>query len=154
MKERLTYLSLFLSISLLGMASSSAQSPQNLPPEVLAYPEMVLYNGQILTVDDSFTIAEAVAVRGNKFLALGTNQRIRAMAGPETRQIDLRGKTVIPGFIDTHYHFNRHAERGLLPRVIFRSRDQWMREIGGLVDDAEPGERANIRLHALRGFAP
>jgi len=145
MKERFTYLSFFLSISLLGMASSSAQSPQNLPPEVLAYPEMVLYNGQILTVDDSFTIAEAVAVRGEKFLALGTNQRIRAMAGPETRQIDLRGKTVIPGFIDTHYHFNRHAERGLLPRVIYRTRDQWVREIKRLVDAAEPGEWVILR---------
>jgi len=82
MKERLTYLSLLLSIPLLGMGLSSAQSPQNLPPEVVAYADMVLYNGQVLTVDDDFTIVEAVAVRGEKFLALGTNQRIRAMAGP------------------------------------------------------------------------
>jgi len=151
MKRTLSHLSLLWAMFVSGMGFVWAQTPQNLPPEVLAYPEMVLYNGQILTVDDSFTIAEAVAVRGEKFLALGTNQRIRAMAGPETRQIDLRGKTVIPGFIDTHYHFNRHAERGLLSRVIYRSRDQWMREVGRLVDAAEPGEWVILRSERTVG---
>ena len=81
-----------------------AQSPARLPPEVLAYADMVFYNGQILTVDEQFTITEAVAVRDGKFLAVGDNQRILAMAGPQTRRIDLEGRTVVPGFMDTHLH--------------------------------------------------
>ena len=81
-----------------------AQNPTNLPPEVLAYADLVFYNGQILTVDEQFTITEAVAVRDGKFLAVGDNQRILAMAGPQTRRIDLEGRTVVPGFMDTHLH--------------------------------------------------
>ncbi len=97
-----------------------AQSP---PLEVLAWADMVLHNGQVLTVDDAFTTAEAIAIRDAKFLAVGDNERIRAMAGPATRLIDLDGKTVVPGFIDTHHHFHNYAQRGLMPRVIFRTRD-------------------------------
>ena len=119
-----------------------AQSP---PAEVLAWADMVLYNGQVLTVDDAFTTAEAVAIRDNKFLAVGDNERIRAMAGPETRLIDLDGKTVVPGFIDTHHHFHNYAQRGLMPRVIFRTRDQWLGEIQRLVEAAEPGEWVILR---------
>ncbi|MFB3141279.1 MAG: amidohydrolase family protein, partial [Acidobacteriota bacterium] len=81
-----------------------AQSPASLPPEVLAYADLVFYNGQILTVNEQFTITEAVAVRDGKFLAVGDNQRILAMAGPQTRRIDLEGRTVVPGFMDTHLH--------------------------------------------------
>ena len=121
-----------------------AQQP-SVPPEVLAYADIVLYNGQVLTVDDDFTIAEAVAIRDGKFLALGSDQRIRALAGPNTRQIDLQGKSVVPGFIDTHNHYNGYAERGLIPRVIFRDRAQWVADIKKLVDAAQPGEWVILR---------
>ncbi len=118
---------------------------QSFPPEVLAWADTVLYNGQILTVDDAFTITEAVAIRDEKFLAVGTNERIRAMAGPKTRLIDLKGRTVVPGFIDTHHHFHNYAQRGLMPRILFRTREQWLREIKRLVDVAEPGEWVILR---------
>ena len=96
-----------------GSSSRGLEAQQlSVPPEVLAYADIVLYNGQVLTVDDDFTIAEAVAIRDGKFLALGSDQRIRALAGPNTRQIDLQGKSVVPGFIDTHNHYNGYAERG------------------------------------------
>jgi predicted amidohydrolase YtcJ len=117
----------------------------SVPAEILAYPNIIAYNGKVLTVDDAFTTTQAFAVRDGKFLAVGTNQRIRAMAGPDTRQIDLKGRSVVPGFIDTHNHYNGYAERGLIPRVIFRNRDQWIADIKKLVDAAEPGEWVILR---------
>ena len=73
--------------------------------------DIILHNGKILTVDKSFTIAEAIAVRGKQIAAVGTNQQILAMAGPNTKKIDLKGRTVIPGLIDTHNHIHDYAEQ-------------------------------------------
>lgn len=76
----------------------------------LGYPDTVVYNARIVTMDDaSFTpnpgtIAEAMAIRGDKILALGSSRQMRALAGPGTRQLDLRGRTVLPGLILTHEH--------------------------------------------------
>lgn len=64
----------------------------------------VLYNGKVVTVDDAFRIAQAVAVRGNKILAVGGNDEVLKQAGASARKIDLRGRTVIPGLIDNHAH--------------------------------------------------
>ncbi len=66
--------------------------------------DTVLYNGKILTVDSNFTIAQAVAVRGNRITAVGTNDEVLRLAGPNTLRIDLKGKTVTPGLIHTHIH--------------------------------------------------
>src|ERR1700692_3667931 len=72
--------------------------------------DTVLTNGKIITVDDRFSIAQAVAVRGDRIVAVGTSQQINAMAGPNTKRIDLGGKAVIPGLIDAHAHLTRAAE--------------------------------------------
>lgn len=72
--------------------------------------DTVLTNGKIITVDNRFTIAQAVAIRGDRFVAVGTNQDIARLAGPATRRIDLGGKAVIPGLIDAHAHLMRAAE--------------------------------------------
>ncbi len=68
-------------------------------------PDKVLLNGKIVTVDDDFSIAEAVAIKDGKFVAVGSNADIRALIGPDTEEIDLEGRTVLPGFIDPHVHF-------------------------------------------------
>ena len=68
------------------------------------HPEIVLYNGKIITCDKDFTIAQAVAILGEKFLTAGNNDQILALAGLSTKKIDLAGKTVIPGLIDSHIH--------------------------------------------------
>ena len=60
---------------------------------------------KILTMDGQSRITEAVAIRGGKFLAVGDSATIRSMAASGTRTIDLAGKTVVPGLIDTHAHF-------------------------------------------------
>lgn len=67
-------------------------------------PDTILHNGKIVTVDDTFTIAEAVAVTGGAFTAVGTSDVVRKLAGPKTRLIDLRGRTVVPGLADNHLH--------------------------------------------------
>ena len=59
-----------------------------------AAPDVILINGKIITVDERFSIAQAVAVRGDRIVAVGANQDIGRLAGPNTRRIDLRGKAL------------------------------------------------------------
>jgi predicted amidohydrolase YtcJ len=70
-------------------------------------PELILSNGKIITVDDRFTIAQAIAIKGDRIVAVGPNADITRLAGPNTRRIDLRGRSVIPGLIDNHLHLLR-----------------------------------------------
>ena len=80
------------------------------PEDLVMYPEHILYNGKIVTVDNPDfttnlgTIAQAIAIRGGKVLAVGPNAEIRALAGPQTKSVDLKGRTVLPGLIATHEH--------------------------------------------------
>jgi len=105
---------LFYLIPLL-LVSINLASPllgQNLPPEVLRYADLVLFNGEILTMDrDELPIrsAQAVALRDGRILAVGASSQILRMAGPNTERVDLAGKTVIPGVVDTHSHPNSYA---------------------------------------------
>src|SRR5262249_10564890 len=69
-----------------------------------APPDTILVNGHVVTVDARFSIAEAVAIAGGRFTAVGSNADIRKLAGPKTSTIDLRGQTVIPGLADDHLH--------------------------------------------------
>lgn len=66
--------------------------------------DTILYNGKIITVDTKFSIVQAVAIRDGKFRAIGNNRKVKSYAGPKTEMVDLKGKTVVPGFIDTHPH--------------------------------------------------
>ncbi|WP_164103583.1 amidohydrolase [Candidatus Laterigemmans baculatus] len=69
-----------------------------------ASPDLIVHGGKIVTVDEGFTIAEAFAVEGDRIVAVGGNDEILALAGPETRRVDVEGKTVLPGLIDSHVH--------------------------------------------------
>ncbi|RSN12562.1 amidohydrolase [Nonomuraea sp. WAC 01424] len=66
--------------------------------------DLILINGDVLTLDETFATEQAVAVRGNRILATGTTEAIGALAGPGTRVIDLAGRTVLPGINDSHLH--------------------------------------------------
>jgi predicted amidohydrolase YtcJ len=69
-----------------------------------ATPELILFHGRILTVDARDSIAEALAVRDGKIVAVGADEDILRLAGPATRRIDLHGRTATPGLIDSHAH--------------------------------------------------
>lgn len=68
--------------------------------------ELLLLGGHVLTVDRAATVAEAIAVRGERIVAVGTNEQARAALGTGARVVDLRGRTVVPGFIDGHAHMD------------------------------------------------
>src|SRR5271155_1562364 len=93
--------------TLLAAAILTAQPPA---------PDLVLANGKIITVDERFTIAQAVAIKGDRIVAVGTNQEMARLAGTNTRRIDLMGRAVIPGLIDNHIH-------------LLRAGTTWLREL-------------------------
>jgi predicted amidohydrolase YtcJ len=88
----------FVVCALIGTATLSAQGP-----------DTILVNGKILTVDRQFAIREAIAIRDGRIMAVGTTADVQKLAGPATRAIDLQGRTVIPGLIDSHLHAIRAA---------------------------------------------
>jgi len=108
-------------ISMVGVVlfSTMARSQQtvSVPSEVVWYPDMVVYNAKLVTMDDkSFglntpvgTIAQAMAVRDGKIMAVGSNDSIVRLAGPNTDKIDAKGRMVMPGIIDTHTHIHNNA---------------------------------------------
>jgi len=67
-------------------------------------PDLIVYNAKVYTVDDRMPKAEAFAVKGDRFMAVGTSAEMRALAGPGTKLLDAAQMTVVPGFIDTHNH--------------------------------------------------
>ena len=67
-------------------------------------PDVIFVNGKIATLDAKDSTVSAVAVKDGKFLAVGTTDDIKKLAGPKTRLVDLRGETVVPGLIDAHCH--------------------------------------------------
>src|SRR5712691_8837033 len=101
---------LILKPLLLGLIGAVAGAAAVVHGQQQPAADLVLTNGKIITVDNKFTIAQAVAIRGDRFVAVGSNADINKLAGPNTRRIDLGGKAVIPGLIDAHAHLMRGAE--------------------------------------------
>jgi predicted amidohydrolase YtcJ len=66
--------------------------------------DIIIFNGRVRTMDDSQPFAEAVALSGNRVLAVGSGAEMATMAGPATRRIDAKGGTVMPGFNEAHMH--------------------------------------------------
>jgi predicted amidohydrolase YtcJ len=106
------------------------------------HPDHVYFNAKILTVDADFSIAEAVAISDGRISAVGTNADIRKLAGSDTTQVDLEGRTVIPGLIDNHMHYMRGASRWRFEARIdgVTSRIRALEIIGDKVKKAGPGE--------------
>ncbi|MCU0877671.1 MAG: amidohydrolase [Pirellulaceae bacterium] len=67
-------------------------------------PDLILHHGKIVTVDREFSIREAIAIRGEQIVAVGTSEEILATKGEATKLVDLGGKMVLPGLIDSHVH--------------------------------------------------
>ena len=90
-----------LLVALLATAALSAQRPILPRPPA---PDLVLFNGKVITVDRSFSVHEAVAIIGDRIMAVGNDDQMQTVAGPATRMIDLKGRAVIPGLMDNHLH--------------------------------------------------
>jgi predicted amidohydrolase YtcJ len=131
--------------------------------------DQVLINGKIITVDDRFTIGEALAIRGDRILKVGSNAEIEQLKGPSTRTIDLAGRTVIPGLIDNHSHWIRAAEHNelrfdgvtsrtrALDMVAERARagtGEWIIVLGGWSEEQFTDEPRGFPREELDRIAP
>jgi hypothetical protein len=134
--------------------------------------DLVLTNGKVITVDDRFSIAQAVAVRGDRIVAVGTNQEVNRLAGPSTRRIDLRGKSVVPGFIDNHAHFQeegaywtielrfdgvdsrKQALEMIRAKAKQRGPGQWVYNLGGWSPDQFTDDKKVFTRDELDQYAP
>jgi predicted amidohydrolase YtcJ len=102
MKIHITSVIRVMSLVVGGLVVASPAWPQGA--------DTVLVNGKILTVDNQFSTRESIAVRDGKIMVVGSNVDVRKLAGPQTRVIDLQGRTVIPGLIDSHLHAIRAGQ--------------------------------------------
>ena len=104
-------------IMLLGIGVRGQQLLNNVPAGLVeyAYPDLIIYDGKIVTMDDASlnnspgTIVEAMAVRRDRIQFLGSSDEILRYAGPQTQKIDLKGRTVVPGLMNTHTHLHNAA---------------------------------------------
>ncbi len=114
--------------------------------------DTIFYNGEFTTLDRSKPVAQAVAVAAGKFAAVGSNSEILAMAGENTRRIDLQGRSVLPGLFDNHTHIIRgglnynmelrwdgvrslaDAMAMLKAQVDVTPAPQWVRVVGGFTE--------------------
>ena len=135
-------------------------------------PDVILSNGKIITVDNKFSIAQAVAVRGDRIVAVGSNQDVTRLAGPNTRRIDLQGKAVVPGFIDDHAHIMEEGRIWLeelrLDGVTTRKQaldmirakaaslkpGQWVYVLGGFTPDQFTDNQKDFTRQELDSVAP
>ena len=140
----------FLTLVMLALLATGTgwTQGQDLPSEVIAYADIIFYNGKVLVVDEAFTVAEGAAIRDGKFLAVGSSERILAMAGPETRRVDLEGRSVIPGLIAGHEHgafVGNIAKRGQGGFVVFKDVASGLEEIKAEVAKFSPGQELYLR---------
>jgi predicted amidohydrolase YtcJ len=100
-KYKITFISIFL-LSSLNRTACFAQSA-----------DIILTNGKIFTSDTTRLYVEALAIKGNKIIEIGNNAAVEKLASAITKRIDLKGKTVIPGFNDAHDHLGSSSLVGL-----------------------------------------
>ncbi|WP_234123456.1 amidohydrolase [Clostridium hydrogenum] len=103
--------------------------------------DIILYNGKIVTVDKEFSIAQAVAIKGNTILAVGKNEDMNSFKAHKTQIIDLEGKTVIPGLIDSHIHASlcaKEIKNFILSEV--KTIAELLKEVEKCVKASEPGK--------------
>ena len=102
--------------------------------------DLILVNGKIVTVDDQFRIAQAVAIKGSRIIAVGKNADVRQAAATGAKVIDLKGRTVIPGLIDNHSHWIRAAEHDELRFDGVTTRKQALKMLTERLRQAKPGQ--------------
>lgn len=133
-----TVLSVLTAAAVAWSARAGHAAPQQ---PAAAAADLVLTNGKVVTVEDALPQAEAVAVRGDRIVALGSSTEIRRFVGPATQTIDLGGQLVIPGFIEGHGHFTGVGEAQLnLKLMTAKSWDEIVAMVAAAVKTSKPGE--------------
>jgi predicted amidohydrolase YtcJ len=116
--------------------------------------DMVIYNGKILTANspdpNGFTTVQAAAVYDGKFVAVGSNDEVMQYAGPSTKKIDLEGRTVLPGLVESHDHLYDYSDHFFppgaphfletAPPVSYTNKDEFLAQIRTLTLNKKPGE--------------
>jgi len=105
------------------------------------YADLVLINGSIVTVDNENPSAEALAVKGDTLISIASNDEIEQFIGDETEVIDLKGKFVIPGFIESHAHFIAIGNSKM--NLDLKEAENWdeiIALVAEAIDKATPGE--------------
>jgi predicted amidohydrolase YtcJ len=111
-------------------------------------PELIFYNGKVVTIDGEDRISEAFAILDDLIIAVGSTNEVRALAGPDTELIDLEGRTVVPGMIDNHnhqYHLALLTLRGIDLEGI-ESLAEMLERLQDASNAASPGETLFTRM--------
>src|SRR4030095_6981065 len=104
-------------------------------------PDLILYGGNVVTLDDRPRAAQAVAITAERITEVGASSDIRRLAGADTRLVDLRGRTGVPGLVGAHAHSAREGLKSLSPSLAgARSIDDVLQRIEPLVKAAAPGD--------------
>ena len=126
----------FLAVMLTAGLAAGCGAGEPVPPA-----DLVLTNGKIVTVDEARPRAEAVAITGDRIVAVGSAREIRRYIGPNTEVIDLEGRLAVPGFIEGHGHFmSLGRARMILDLTTARSWDDIVAMVAEAVKQAQPGE--------------
>ena len=126
--------------SLLALLVSGAHRSTTVSAPAETAADLLLVNGKIITMDASDSVAQAVAIRGGKILAVGSSDDIRKLAGNGTRVVDLHGLTVTPGLIDTHCHFDETAQLYDIELSQVKSIGEVVELVKARIAHAKPGE--------------
>src|SRR5215467_14785184 len=157
-------------VSALLLAAVAIACSKAAPAQTLA--DIVLLNGKIVTVDDRFTIAEALAIKGERILSVVGVSLNEKHKGPLTRMVDLNRRTVVPGLIDNHAHYMRAAEywhrevrldgitshREALDLIKHKAAEskpgEWVVVLGGWAEEQFVDEPRGFSRAELDGIAP
>jgi predicted amidohydrolase YtcJ len=144
---------------------------QRLEAQPMTNADLILFNGSFTTLDRQNPQAEAAAIRDGRFVAVGSEREVMALAGPQTRRIDLKRRRVIPGLIDSHMHIIRgglnynmelrwdgvrslaDALRMLKEQVDRTPAPQWVRVVGGFTEH-QFAEKRLPTLEEINAIAP
>ena len=127
-------------VGITGCAPTATAPEGGARPRAGVIADTILVNGKVVTVDDRFTIAQALAIKSGRIVAVGRNEDVRALAGAATRVLDAQGRTVIPGLIDGHSHWIRAAEHDELRFDGVTSRKQALDMLAARVRAVKPGD--------------
>ncbi len=114
-------------------------------------PDLILFKGKIFISDVAHPYVQALAIRGERIVATGDTDKVRALAGPQTKQIDLAGRTVIPGINDAHYHLGVTPSNEFYLR--FKSPDPTLAEVSEAIVAALPQTHEGTIIYGLIGPA-